>query len=1372
MTPVDPGSAQAARRALLEQRIAKAAARAAEGAAAQAAAQAAAASPLPVIAPVEAESDSRTIPLAVAQRPLWWFAQLTPDEPLYNEIVHITKTGPLDVGALQDALNELISRHEAWRTTFELVDGEPVQVVHSPVEITLPLVDLCHLAPEAATAAALGHAVELARPAYDLAAGPLLRPLLVRLAPDHHRLYLAIHHLIFDGVSLYRVVLPELTTLYDARVAGAQAELAPAARYRDFVAWEQAEMAGPRFADNVEFHRRRLAGCATMDLPMDRPRPARPRYRGALEPLAIPVSVVDGLKAVAELTSSTLFQVLAAAYSVLLSRFTGQEDVVFGTATDLRRRRDLVSVVGMCVSSAVLRVHLDDDPRFIDVIDRVRDDLADVLDHHVPFDVLVRELQSGRDQRMHPLFQVGMVLEPPTPPTAPGWSLALVEVELGDVLGVAKFDLHLELDELLDGHVSGRFSYNTDLFDRATVQRIVQALLLLLESVANDPKRPVSELPVLSDAQRHELLVEWNDTTPAAGVGLPATLTEALQAQAAATPDAVAVSFEGSTLTYRQFHQAANALAQRLTEAGAGPGTLVGLGAQRSLEMLVGMLAILKSGAAYLPLDPALPASRLRYMIDDATPSVLLLDAGLASEAAELRACDDEVAIVELGGCLQRSQKRSPTVSRATDPEDPAYVIYTSGSTGRPKGVVVPHRTVVNMLAAFHEGPGFAQGSRFLALATISFDIAASEIWLPLTSGERCTLASRADAIDPARLANMLRTEAITHLQATPSTYQSLIDDGWVGEPQLTAYCGGEHLGRTLADELNRRCQAVWNMYGPTEATLFSTAGLVTAEGPITIGRPISRTRIYLLDGRGRPVPVGVPGELVIAGGGVTTGYLNRPELTAERFVSELGHPDQRMYRTGDLARYLPDGRIELLGRLDLQVKIRGHRVELGEIESVVAASSGAAAAVVVLRDKTPGDQHLVAYLASHGVERASPSELRATLQGLLPAYMVPSAFVWMDALPMTATGKVDRGALPDPGVADQVRASSSGVPATPLERRLAGIWARLLGVDTVGSEDDFFELGGHSLLAVRLVTTIEQELGRPVTVSMLVNGDATVRGLAARLESAGSGGVRQEPRSAGAWTPEIVRLNPDGDLVPVIIFMPSRESLPALRHLRSSFDERQPVIGLVVGLNEQARFPREAGVASIARESLSVLRELQPPGQPYRIAGYSMAGLIAYEVVSLLLAGGSEVAWLGLIDTYSPSQAVRELSIALYLERSRKRDLRATLASAFARIRTESIVIGVDLRARLLRRPLDRFDDLGARRVVSGYAPAGLSIPLHLMLTRESLEKGAPMLGWSQLHSGEVVTHHIEGDHMSIMQSAAAGGLGKALAVALDATV
>ncbi|HEX4431533.1 MAG TPA: amino acid adenylation domain-containing protein [Frankiaceae bacterium] len=1351
--PEKPGAA--ARRALLEQRIQVAAQRAAEAAAGGDAAPCAPVASEPAAAPADT---IREMPLAVAQRAIWWFAQLAPGEPVYNEVALITRRGPIDVAALQGALADVVARHEAWRTTFAIHDGEPVQIIHPAVDVALPVLDLSRLPAAEAVAAAVTRAAEHARLPYDLSKPPLLRALLIKVSPDEHRLYLALHHLIFDGVSLYRVALPELIARYAERTGGPSADLAPPTPYSDFVAWERAELARPPTARHLEFHRRRLANAPLLDLPLDRPRPPRPAYRGGIEGIDVPAPIADRLRSVASGCSATLFQVLAAAYAVVLGRFSGQDDVVFGTATDLRRRRELYSVVGLCVSSSVLRVRLDEDQPFTDLVTRVRDELADLIDHPVPFDELVRELQPERDPRMHPLFQAGFVFEPPAPSTDPGWNLALMEVDLGNAMQVAKFDLHLEFDERPTGELAGRLVFNTDLFDRETARRIMRAILLVLDQAVADPTRPVADLAVIPEPDLRRMLTDWNATSAAAADDC--TLTMRLESQASRSLDAVAVRFAGSQVTYRELHESANALAEKLVQAGAGAGTLVGLGSERSIEMIVGLLAILKTGAAYLPLDPALPRARLRYMVADARLPLLLLDDSLIESVAELAA--HSVRTVALAGCLRRRATRPPATAGQPGVDDPAYVLYTSGSTGTPKAVVVPHRAVVSMLDAYPETPGFAPGSRFLSLATISFDIAAAEIWLPLVSGERVVLSSRADATDPRRLASLIRDEGVTSMQGTPSLFQMLLDADWGGAPNLTVLCGGEHMSEALAARLAVRC-LLWNGYGPTETTVYATAERIHGAGRITIGRPIQNTRAYILDRRDRPVPIGVTGELHIAGGRVATGYLHRPELTAARFVPEYGRSEQRMYRTGDLARYLPDGRIELFGRTDQQIKIRGHRVELGEIESAVIELSGADSAAVVLREDTPGDSRLVAYLvAAAGEVAVSAAELRRRLASVLPAYMVPSAFVSLAELPQTATGKLDRLALPAPASDVFAEKPDFAAELTPFEQRMAAVWARVLGTGSVGPDDDFFAVGGHSLLAVRLVAEIETEFAIPMSVSTLIEGDVTVRGLASRL-SPREAASRPAVRTASVGT-EFVRFNAGGDRPPLVIFFPSRESFLAMRLLQAGFDPAQPLIGVLAGLDENARFPRESSILQIAEEAVATVRGLQPPNTPYRIAGYSMAGLIAYEVAGLLVAEGEEVEWLGLVDTYSPSQAAREFSIAVYLERSRGRSLRKSVASAAARVRTESIVRYTDAAAKVRRRQLDRFDELGARRLMGEYTPSGHKVPLDLFVTHASSERAAPMLGWSQLHPGAVQIREIGGDHMSIMQGDAARRLADAL--------
>jgi amino acid adenylation domain-containing protein len=1360
-----PERQAAARRALLEQRIKLAAQRASQSG-----------DPDPqendrvsgsiAVPPQHSATDAptdispRQLPLAVSQRSVWWFAQLAPEAPVYNEVALIVRRGPLDVAALEGALRDVVARHEAWRTSFAVQDGEPVQIVHPSVPVELPRIDVSHLPAEQAHATATARAAEHARRPYDLEKPPLLRALLVKVAPDEHRLYLALHHLIFDGVSLYRVALPELIALYGERTGGPAADLASPAPYADFVAWERAELARPAAARHLDFHRRRLAGVPLLDLPLDRPRPVRQAYQGAMEAISVPPPVVDRLRSLAGSSSATLFQVLAAAYAVVLGRFSGQDDLVFGTATDLRRRPELYPVVGMCVSSSVLRVRLDEDRSFADLVTVVRDELADLIDHPVPFDELIRELAPERDQRMHPLFQAGFVFEPPAPTTEQDWTFALMEADLGNAMQVAKFDLHLEFDERPTGELAGRLVFNTDLFDRETARRITRAILLVLDQVVADPSRPVAQLTVVPEAELIRMVVDWNAKPPATVE--QSSLLALLETQGAKTPNAIAIRFEGREVTYRELHESANALAERLAAAGARVGTIVGLGSERSIEMVVGLLAILKTGAAYLPMDPALPRARLRYMAADAQLALLLLDDALLSAVGDI--APEPVAVIPLSGCLQRRAAAPPGLACSPTATDTAYVLYTSGSTGTPKAVVVPHKAAVSMLTAYPDVPGFAAGSRFLATATLSFDIAAAEIWLPLVSGERVVLATRADTADPKRLAALIRDEGITNMQGTPTAFQMLVDSGWEGKPELTVLCGGEHMPATLAEQLSGRCR-LWNGYGPTETTVFCTAERIHGPGRITVGRPIANARAYILDRRDRPVPVGVTGELHIAGGGVADGYLNRPELTAQRFVPEYRRPGETMYRTGDLARYLPDGRIELLGRTDEQIKIRGHRVELGEIESAIADLSGAEAVVVMLREDQHAGGRLVAYLVPAPGERpVAFAELRRRLSSVLPGYMVPAAYVALDELPKTTSGKVDRLALPAPAAEPALENADAAADVTPFELQLARLWARVLGVDSVGVEADFWAIGGHSLLAVRLVAAIETELGISMSVAKLIEGDVTVRALAARLPQPEKGRQGLAAASEAPAGTEIVHFNSGGDLPPLMMFFPSRESFLAMRLIHVGFDARQPLVGLLAGLDANARFRPDVGMTRLAEQAVETLKRMQPPGAPYRIAGYSMAGLIAYEVAGLLLAQGEEIEWLGLIDTYSPETAAREFSIAVYLERSRGRSLRKSAASALARVRTESIVRYTDFAARVRRRPLDRFDEMGARRLMRGYAPTGHKVPLDLFVTEASSEKAVPMLGWSQIHDGPVQMREILGDHMSIMQGDSARRLADAL--------
>jgi surfactin family lipopeptide synthetase A len=1041
--------------------------------------------------PVTRRMGSGPAPLSLLQEPLWYFSRLAPENPVYNEAVTIRKDGPFDVQAFRAAFNEIVRRHEIWRSTFEVADGEPAQVVHPAPTLELPVVDLSGMsATERKSEAARMAAEEAGRP-YDLARGPLLRPLLVRFAEDHHRLYLSLHHLIFDGVSLYRIVLPELIALYDSFSAGREPSLPdPPIQYADYAADARAGVMGIDFARRIDYWCQHLDGAPTLQLPLDPPRPLHQRFRGAIERVRISKELADELSTLSRTSGATLFQVLSAAFAGLLHRYSGQDDIVFGTLTDMRDRRELDGMVGYCMTPLVLRADVRDDPSFIELLGRVRGDLLDGLSHKVPFERIVRKLHPDRDPGANPIFQAVFVLEPAMVSTDPAWSLHQMEPEVGSAVG-HQFDLHLELDERPEGHIDGRLIYNTDLFARETATRIARHWGMLLEGIVRAPSDPVSELSLLTEEERHRQLVEWNATS--ADYPRGTCVHELVTAQMQRTPDAVAVVFGDEQLTYRELDRRANRVAHLLSRSDAG-GSLVAICVERSLDMLVGMLGILKCGAAYLPLDPHYPTDRLALMLEDSGTAILLTHRHLLPTLPDHRAnviCLDDESTAHL-------PDGAPAPSVTAD--DVAYVLYTSGSTGTPKGVCIPHRALVNLLSSMAERPGMGPGDKVVAITTYAFDIAAVELWLPLVTGGRTVIASREVASDGRRLAALVAGSGATIMQATPTTWQMLIDSGWSGQRGLVALCGGETLTPQLADSLLERTAAVWNMYGPTETTVWSTMAAVERGSPITIGRPIANTRVYILDRGRQPVPVGVAGEIAIGGDGVALGYLNRPDLTAERFVPDPFAPGALMYLTGDLARYLPDGRIEHLGRLDRQIKVRGFRVEPGEIEAALAASPDVAAAVVVAREQAPGDTRLIAYVVPEGAA-SSPSELRQWLRATLPEHMVPSIFVALDALPLSANGKLDRNALPAPRPAADDGPTSSTAPCTPLEEQMAVIWSRILGVDRVGIHDDFFELGGHSLLALRLLIEVERELGVEVPLASLFE-TFTVAGLAAIVEA------------------------------------------------------------------------------------------------------------------------------------------------------------------------------------------------------------------------------------------------------------------------------
>jgi amino acid adenylation domain-containing protein len=1301
-------------------------------------------------ATVHRRTQTGPVRLSSAQEQLWYSSRLVPDTPVYNEVVSIRREGPLDEEALHSALEAIVHRHEAWRTTFSIVDGEPMQVVRPPASVDMPISDLSGLPAAEAEATAVDIIAAEAGRRYDLEAGPLVRAHLIRFGADRHYLYLGLHHIVFDGVSLYRIILPEIVELYDAHVAGRPPRLdEPPVQYADYAIWDREWAADAAMQRRVEHWRRRLVGAPTLQLPLDRARPVQRRFKGAVVALDIPAELASSLHALARRCGATLFQVAAAAFGILLQRICGQDDVVFSTVTDLRLRPELQRMVGYCLTPLVLRAGFEGDPTVIEAVQRVRDELLDGLQNVVPFERLVRELHPSRDPGVNPVFQVMIVLEPPLAPAGEGWSLHQIEPEISSRLGTSKVDLLLELDERPEGDIRGRLVYNTDLFGSETAGRVVRYWLTLLQSMATEPTVPISKLQLLSaDEARDQLSLAGFPDVPYPHACLHHLVLE----QVRRTPDAVAVEAVDRTLTFAELDRLSEQLAQRLRAAGVTPGGTVGLCTERTAAMVVGLLAVLRAGGAYLPLDERHPTARLAFMLADSGAQAVLVQPGLEDVLG-----DHALPVVALD--LAEAPGGAPSDDPTGSPSDLAYILYTSGSTGQPKGVEVPHSAVVNLLTAMVGEFDIDASTTVLATTTYGFDVSVPELWLPLITGARMVLVSRDVATDARRLARALEESDATFMQATPSSWRMLVDSGWRGNRRLVAVTAGEALPLALAESLLERTAELWNAYGPTEATVYATWGrMVPGEGRITIGRSIANTQVRIGDRHLQPLPVGIPGELLIGGHCLARGYHDRPDLTAERFVPDPLVPGARIYRTGDRARLLADGRIEHLGRLDDQLKVRGFRIEPGEVEATLLSCDDIAAAAVVAREDPAGDRRLVAYVVPRG-EAVDVAAARARLRESLPEHMVPSLFTTLPSLPLTANGKLDRNALPEPaadGLATAPRSMERVAPVSGLEQRLARIWERVLGVRGIARGDDFFDLGGHSLLALRMLLQVERELRVEVPLSSFFDGDVTIAALAASIEAASVEGA--------AGRRNTVAVRSEGES-PIIFFIhPDESSMLTLRHFLGPLGSEQRIVGLLPERRGR-RFDRSTTIEQLADTMLVHVRESQPHG-PYHLAGYSVGGLLAYEIAGRLRNLGEEVRWLALLDAGTPAAGGRYLRQRLTLRerfaRQRERGAREALRKTGEVASRELRAVQVRLR---LRRPTVDFDWRGATLLAFRYRCRGNDAPMDLFVT-DDLVAGtkSPSLGWAEVHGGELRIHRVDGEHMSMVKEPYVASLAAAL--------
>ena len=1158
---------------------------------------------------------SEPLPASRAQVGLWLADQLLGEarRTAYNVPIALRLSGRLDVAALEHALSEVVRRHEVLRTSVVSSEGVPVQRLHAAVPVDLPVVDTTPHEVDALLAA------DAARP-FDLAAGPPLRIRLYRCAPEEHALSLVVHHIVFDGLS-GGILLDEVGRLYAAAVTGRSVTLPDLdVQYADYAAWQQESLADGTLDRHADYWRSELDGApALLDLPTNRPRPPVASTAGGEVGFEVPTEVAARLRDLARTERATLFMVMLAAFGVVLGRWSGQQDLCVGTPVSGRTRRELDHVIGYFVNPVVLRLRLAGRPTFRELLSRVRETTVGAYEHQdLPFNQLVAELHPERTLAHNPLYQVAMVMQ-----TADSARLELPDL-VAEPIDVAtddaKGDLVLDVSE--DGEsLGGTLGFRRDLFDAATVEQLVGRLMSALSGLAADPDVPVDDLDLLHTGERELLLFGRNRTDHPVG---PSPVAAQFAAQVAARPDAVAVVDERGSMTYGELDRQAGRLACTLRKHGAAPDEVVGVLLPRGRELVVALVAVLKTGAAYLPLDPSMPTERIFTMVEDARPRCLVTGSDNHVRLASRGVSAAPVVVPDEAVDAAPGEHTDPAGPPDVRPGHLAYTVFTSGSTGRPKAVEVTQAGMANQLAWLSSSLAFDHADAVLARTSPGFDAAVAETWLPLLAGGRLCIAPEEIVNDAYRLVDLGNRLQATVVMFTPSLLAEVPDDALFPTVRHVV-TGGEPLSAALAERISRQWDAaVAHQYGPTETTITAVAtGHTSARtlGTEPLGTPVWNTRIYLLDDRMRPVADGTPGEVYIGGAQVARGYRSRPGLTADRFVPDpFGPTGSRLYRTGDVARWLPSGELSYLGRVDLQVKVRGYRIELGEVEAALAALDGVREAVVTVREDAPGDRRLVAYyLPTADVSRPpAAAALRAALGTVLPAYMLPAAFVPLEVWPLTANDKLDRRSLPAP----QQRADESYVaPATATERRLARIWAEVLGVARVGTLDDFFELGGHSLHATRLVAHVRAETGVDLPLSTVFESP-TVAQLAERVDDGGPA-ERHSPLSV---------LQQHGSRPPLVLVHPVGGTVFCYRELARRLGPDRPVYGL-------SSVPPDAGGESpetIEEMASAYLDALPVLNDDLVLGGWSLGGVVAFEMARQLQDRGVRPR-LVLIDSPAP---------------------------------------------------------------------------------------------------------------------------------------
>jgi amino acid adenylation domain-containing protein len=1151
--------------------------------------------------------------LSYAQRRIWFLEQLEPGTKVHHLSAGLRLSGALQIPRLERALTRVLERQAVLRSVFVAApDGEPRQRLLPPSAAVIPVSDLTRLPDQSLDSEAYRLAWLEAQAPFDLVNGPLIRVRVLKLRDTDHILLFTLHHIVSDGISV-GLFTDELAAFYQQEIGAAPASLPELPlSYADYAEWQLSTIESDELQPQIAFWRNRLAGAPpVLDLPSDRPRPREQSMAGASTSGPLPDGLTSAAREVCNRHEVTPFCFFLAAFAVLLYRHSGVEDICIAVPVAGRNQLEIEKLIGLFVNLLVVRIDLSGNPRFVDVLLRTQRALLDAhANQELPFEAVVEKLQPQRSLAYHPLVQVMATSFHAPLKTGRFGPLGAKPYAVGST--ASQFELSAFFIEGADRDYWWQLDYSTTLFDDSRIQRMRRHFEQLARAAAAAPEGHVGGLPLLTPADA-ALLAVWNDTREY----LPGDcLHELVARQAQTTPQRAAVEFDGRVVLYADLDLQAERLASRLIAKGAGEGARVGICLERSAEMVIGLLAILKSGAAYVPMDPAYPIERLSFMMRDAGIRLLVTRRDLLPA---LEAFAEEIVYL---GAQEQESSEAPLSRRPQDPESLAYLIYTSGSTGAPKGVCVPHRAVVNLLSSMSRSPGLGLDDRLLAVTTVSFDIAAMEIFLPLVTGATVVMTSADASVDGVRLLGNIVERAITAMQATPATWRLLIEAGWTRDSaQIKVLCGGEALPQDLAAQLGARSDSVWNLYGPTETTIWSGLWRVEPTRPVMIGRPIANTEFHVVDARLQPVPVGVPGELLIGGAGVAKGYWNRVELSNERFIPDtFGSPRAAtLYRTGDEVRRHENGELEYLRRLDSQVKLRGFRVEPGEIESVLVRQPSVDQAVVVVRKDTPGDDRLVAYVVPSNQEEIDTAELLGTLRRTLPEYMIPF-IVALEALPFTPSGKIDRQRLPAPGSLDQ-GAQQRIFPRDDVERRVATIWEAVLGLQPIAVRDSFFDLGGHSLLAVRVFAQIRATFGISLPLATLFH-NPTIEHLAAQLQ-------RGHSRAAST----LIALRTEGGLAPFFL----GGSSPRYLELAHMLGPDQPCYKLdLYALTEQrvaAGLAPHTRFEDCAADFLRDIRSLQPRG-PYFLGGGCDGGILALELARQLQAAGESVGLLVIWET------------------------------------------------------------------------------------------------------------------------------------------